>query len=411
MSAAPSKFLLYSLAILSSLSTAAATMTLLGLSTVFFSETEDGILSSSIASANYLGVACMGLFGGGIIQRYSNVSIGILGPLISALIVFALAITGTKVTFIALTAIFIIFFINGIDHPNNLRYYNENLEEKDKMSFFSLTEGVNAFFAIMAPVIASYLIIKFGVRFCFIIDGLTYILSCIPWIFVRQSVVKREKKKIDWFLGFKTILINEHVRSLTLNRILNNCAFVSCVTIAPVIIAKGASGELDLFTSRQGFLSSLISLGFIGASLIGSKLTRNPKRITILVFGASVIGYVSYFFIVMGLIWVNSIFFGAFLLGIATFCFRISGMTLGQAFTPVSELGPVIIAGDAIVRLWSFLVSLLLIVFIEFIEQSIDNLSIRLMFTLILPSIALLAPFWSLHLAKQFANRNHAVST
>jgi hypothetical protein len=70
--------------------------TLLALSSSFFSENPEGFASSAIQLMFYLGIGCIGFFGGDILQKWSSPTLGIFGPLISSLIVFYLA------TFIAL---------------------------------------------------------------------------------------------------------------------------------------------------------------------------------------------------------------------------------------------------------------------------------------------------------------------
>jgi len=94
--------------------------------------------------------------------------------------------------------------------------------------------------------------------------------------------------------------------------------------------------------------------------------------------------------------------------------FRLSGMTLGQAFTPPSALGPVIIAGDTVVRSWSFLVSASTLFIFEL--HSLWELSFGTLFFLvnILPCGCIFAPKWSLSLARKCASSpqiDHSMGT
>lgn len=403
-----SKPFLYVVAVISSLSTAGATMTLLALSSAFFIEYPDGILSSAIFSMYYLGIGCVGIVGGGLLQKYSICSIGIWGPLISALIVFYLAMIESISPFIGLPAIFLIFLLNGLDHPNNLRFFNEALPEKEKMAFFSFTEATSAMFTIASPILAGLIIAKFGVKVCFLIDGATYLISCLPWLKLRKVGFYNEKlnEKINWLIGFKTIYSNFDVRSLTIGRLLVNLAYVSCTTAVPLILARITSHSVELFSSRQGFVNSLVSCGFIGASIIGIKIGKNSKLMLTLIYLSSLLGFLSYVLLIASLELPGLIYSSALLLGIGTYCFRISGMTLGQAFTPPSILAPVIIAGDTAVRLWSFFVSLITV----FIYQLGDTLGLSLInffaLALFVPAFSLLAPFWTLHLARAFVQKN-----
>lgn len=134
-------FLYYFLAVIGSLSTAGASMTLIAISASFYAFDEEGIASSSVYALNYFTIAFVGLVGGWFLQRFTAISLGIFGALVSATIVFYLATFSKIDPFIGLPAIFLIFLINGIDHPNNLRFFSDVIEEKEKMRFFSIKEG------------------------------------------------------------------------------------------------------------------------------------------------------------------------------------------------------------------------------------------------------------------------------
>lgn len=131
-------FLYYLLAIVGSLSSAGAAMTLIALSASLYAVDQEGTASSSIYVLNYFGIGLIGFAGGWILQRFTAITLGITGALISASVVFYLASLSQIRPFIGLPAIFLIFLINGIDHPNNLRFFNEVLEEKKENGLFLL---------------------------------------------------------------------------------------------------------------------------------------------------------------------------------------------------------------------------------------------------------------------------------
>jgi MFS family permease len=183
-----SRIFLYFVAVISSLSNAGAAMTLLALSTSFFAEDPEGFASSGIQLIYYLGIGCVGLLGGGILQKWSSVTLGIFGPLISAAIVFYLATFESIPLFLGFFAIFFIFLLNGIDYPNNLRFFNEIIPNHQKISFFSFTESVTAVFQLISPLLAGAIIVGFNVKACFVIDGCTYLLSAIPWLIIKKKI-------------------------------------------------------------------------------------------------------------------------------------------------------------------------------------------------------------------------------
>lgn len=402
--------ILYSVAILSSLSEAGAIMTLLALSSSFLAISQEGFASSAIQSMYYLGIGCIGFFGGAILQRWSSISLGIIGPLISAVIVFFLAILQPISLYVGLTAIFFIFLLNGIQHPNNLRFFNQVLPEQRKLSFFSYKEGVTAVFTIGTPIIASLIIANYGTKICFILDGITYLISCLPWVFLRKKNIhfSADIKEIKWLVGFYEIFKNVHIRSLTVGRLLNNMAYVFCTTAIPLVIAQMAKGDTDFFAFQQGLSNSLLAAGFIVASVVGTRVGKRNNIMISMVYLASILGVGAVLLLMVAIPYPFLLCLSAVILGIGTYCFRISGMTLGQSFTSLAILGPVIIAGDTIVRMGSFLISLVTLWIFECSHSWKLSYTGFLGFSIVIPSFALLAPILIRQLARQFVAKNHS---
>lgn len=400
---------LYFVAVVSSLSSAGAAMTLLALSSGFFIENPEGFASSAIQLTYYLGICCIGFFGGGIFQKWSAVSLGLFGPLISSIIVFYLATFEVIPIVVGIPSIFIIFLLNGIDHPNNLRFFNEAVLEDQKINFFSFTESITAFFQIISPLIAGMIIALMGIKACFILDGCTYLISALPWLIIKRKLGEpfgpQVLEKNNFFLGFKVLYQNPNVRTLTISRMLNNLSYVTCTTAIPLVIAKIANNDQELFTFNLAITNTLISTGFISAGLLGAAFSRK-SNVVLLVYSASILALTACFMLTAAILNPLLLYIAALLLGIGTYCFRLSGMTLGQAFTPPSALGPVIIAGDTIVRGWSFFVSASTLFIFELHNLSGISLGTFFLMLNILPCGSLLAPKWSLPLARKYAKKN-----
>ena len=401
-----SKFL-YFLAAVSSLSSAGAAMTLLALSSSFFVENPDGFASSAIQLMYYLGIGCIGFIGGGILQKWSAVTLGIAGPLISSVIVFYLATFDAIPFSVGFPAIFLIFVLNGIDHPNNLRFLSEALQDNQKLSFFSFSESITAVLQIMSPIFAGIIIASAGIKICFIIDGCTYLVSTLPWFIIRKNMgntqLRSIPERVNYFLGFQVLYSNSQVRSLTISRLLNNLAYVTCTTAIPLVIARIASKDQEYFTFQLAITNALISSGFIGAGFLGAIVSRNSKNVVALVYLASILALGSCVVLSGAILYPSLLYISACMLGVGTYCFRLSGITLGQAFTPPSALGPVIVAGDTVVRSWSFFVSATTLFIFEL--NSLWGLSFASLFFMLntLPSGCLFAPKWSLKLARKCA--------
>lgn len=207
-----SVFLYYFLAFFGSLSSAGANFTLIALSASLFSSDHEGIASSYLYLLNYLGIGLIGFIGGWILQRFTAIELGVVGSLFCAVIVLYLGLQEFVSPTLGLTIAFIIFLINGIDHPNNLRFFNEVIPENEKIKFFSLKESVVYCLGLFAPILAAIIIKFWGVQICFILDSITYMLSAIPWLFLK----KRKKfcssnQKPEWFVGFKLLIKNENI--------------------------------------------------------------------------------------------------------------------------------------------------------------------------------------------------------
>lgn len=340
-----------------------------------------------------MGVGVIGFFGGWLLQKFTAITLGIAGGIFSSSIVLCLALMPNFSIEIGLIAAFTIFLINGIDHPNNLRFFNEAIEQDKKLAFFSLKESATYCFALITPVIAAVIINKCGTKICFFIDFCTYIISFLPWFFLRKKYGKTLKtfpdQKSNWFIGFKLLISNEHIKYLNISRLMNNLSFVTWTTALPLLLAQSSQGQTDIFVKEQGLAISLVSAGFIMSSLIGTCFSKHAKMLIFLSWSASIFGFFSVILLVVSTSYIYALYFGAFLSGMGTYCFRISGMTLGQAITPKNDLGAVIIAGDTVVRIWSFFVSCF-VIFILGVSEKSHNF--QTFFIIFIPIFSLLSP-------------------
>jgi len=387
------KNLLFLLAFCSSLSSAGTVFTLMSLSASFLIDQPDGLATAAIQTCYYAAIALTGLIGGAILQKFSSIFLGILGPLISAFLTYVLSTYDHVPTTFGLIVIFIVFMLNGIEHPNLLRYFNIVLNDNERMTFFTLSESITSFLSVFSPALAAIIIIQYSVRFCFQVDSFTYLLSCIPWIFLSLRNKNRPKLSenpaaIDFFGGFHLIIKNRNLLLLNLNRMLNNIAYVTWSTIIPLILVGHDSGKLNNFTSGQGFCNSLIAIGFIFSGIVMTMLFKKTSRIVPMIVLATGLGFGATVFLLIFQTNILFVYLCAFCIGFGTYCFRMTGMTLGPIYTPKEYLGPVIIASDTIVRGWSFLISVAVIFLFYFSQGTLIGL--LPLFSIL--SLSLLAP-------------------
>jgi len=357
------KGLFYALAILGSASAGAAIMTLVALSTALYAFDGNGNASSTIYIFYYLGIAGVGFFGGRILRKITTIQLGILTSLCSAAIVFFLGSLSEITPKIGLSTIFIVFLLSGLDHPNTMRFFNKVVDKEKKVSFFSIKEASTQIFTLAMPALAAFVIKSWGTSTCFFLDGITYLLACIPWVLLRANGIslhsENEIPKNSNFLGFKYIFSDRNLRLLTFSRILTNFSYVTWMIALPIVLASFVENNTSLFGQEQGFAMSITSSGIILASLLSLYFDKKINLIKYLIWGSSVLSFFSVFLLFFSGASFFIIYISSFLLGLGTYCFRISGITLGQAFTPEAILGEVIIAGDTTTRGLSFVASLI----------------------------------------------------
>jgi len=158
-------------------------------------------------------------------------------------------------------------------------------------------------------------------------------------------------------LGFQEIWQNPRLRALTASRSLNNLAYVSWAVALPFLAAAAAGDHVGVFANLQASATTLLSIGSILAGAFGSWYFHQRTSMGKMVLLASGLGILSVGLLMAGVFAEYWIAISGLTLGIGQYCFRLSGMILGQANTPRDRLSPVIIAGDTLVRFWSFLVT------------------------------------------------------
>lgn len=379
-------------------------MTLIAISFQFYEETGNALFSSLIQVSYYVAIGFTGLFGGLLLQRFCQKKVGVFCSFLSCCIVFFVSFIDDLKIVEGLIAIFLIFFLSGIEHPSNFSFFTHLLAEEKKLGFYSFLEGTNACISIVSPALASFIISHFSVHLCYWIDGFTYFLIGITWLMAPKTPSSTENR-LDWALGFKSIMQIKELRTLTAVRFINNISFVFYVTSLPFVIAFLSFHNADDFAWYQSYTASVQSFGFIALSLIVAKALYARKYLSLMVMMASLLGFLAVFTLLLAPFHSSLLFISALIAGAGTYCFRLSGMTLGQAFTPKQVLGPVIIAGDTLVRLWSLGISLLTV---WIFNHGVVLHEPTSLLVLVIPGLCLLSPNLSLKLAKKYKSQDQA---
>lgn len=377
--------LLFSLAVLTAVSSAGSSVTLIALSSDLLNSTGENKTSAYIQTMAYIGAAFVGVFGGYFVQKFTRTQVGFWSPLLGSLISLYLYFSSPVSPTVGLLSIFLLFVLSGLETPNYISFLNSIIPEHSKIRSFSTVQSLNTAIELATPALAGLVIAFYGSKICYLFDSLTYALTCIPWIFLRRHApdVIIMKRQPDIFIGFKIIFKDKFLLRLNMSRLLNNISYVTFGTCIPIWIGNVVKNNEVLFSKNLGIAHSSLSLGFLCSSLFGlSGLIKNSNisRITWITSGFAFLG------VIIGFISTDviGVFAGCTIVGFAQFFFRISGITIGQYYTQKEDLAPVIIAGDGMVRLYSAGVSAMAILMLSNSSP---------LFIVSICSLTLLAPF------------------
>lgn len=399
----PDHFLFFLIAGIS-LSTAGSAMSLISISTLLFKIDVSGTYSSLLQIAALFGIVATGFFGGSLIGKMTSKMIGWLMPVLSASVLLNLLFLEITL-YQGLAAIFILSCLYGIEHPNNIRILNQLVVKEKKASVFSFYQTISQAVTMFSPLIASFIIAKVGIKFCIAVDIATCLMSALIWISfpIKERMNKDRSQSVCAWEGYRLLVNNPHIRNLNISRIINNISFITFSVGLPIFIANLVKGDAVYFAALQGYTTSATAIAFVIAGCFGTVLLKKyPGNIGVLTTLASTLGFFAVVFEYFAST-SQMIIFAAIMLGVGQFCFRISGITLGQSVTPPEHLGQVIIAGDTIVRLSSFLFALFVpdLIYLSYKTSFLQIIAVA--------SLTLYAPFLLRNVARAYREKLDAL--
>lgn len=227
---------------------------------------------------------------------------------------------------------------------------------------------------IISPILSAWIITRYGHSLSFVFFMLSCLITCIPWLILpdlRKMEIKKERTSIDIWIGYRVILNSASLTGLTINRILNNLLFSGIIVLIPVMVAKGSTNN-DEFTVMQNIILSFISAGFVVNGFISNRILKKYPFIAVVFAKLSTL--VAMFAIIIAAIFnfhAHALYLMAVLTGAGQFYFRISGMTLGQAVTPKDNLAEVILSSDTVVRGFTAIYSMILLLLVNMFDSLI----------------------------------------
>lgn len=352
---------LYLLSASAALSLAGTQISHLAIAARLYELDASGRLSAGLVTLNLLGVAVFGLLAGWALQKITAFTAGIAAPLAAAalsLYLFGMAQPGA---FECLAIAFAQSLLAGLAHPNLMRFLHSHLSHDQRTRFFSFAQSAQQIGLLLAQLAGILLIQRVGYRWCFLIDAATYLLAAASWLTVRRAGTAPQaltSSNAEFFEGYRLVLTNPQIRGLTLFRICNHLAYTTFNVALPLWVATAVAGSGRLPTDLLGLALMLSTASMTAASLIGA-LALNWRAQWVVHFPwiSSLLGVASV------LIAATSgdgqgLLLASVCLGIGLYFFRLCGIVLGAVVTPGRSMAPVIVAGDTLTRVGSFLIGL-----------------------------------------------------
>lgn len=345
----------------SSLSASGSTISLIALSTILFGNYPSGVYSSLLNSSIFISIALMGVIGGKLLDNFKPAQIGIFVPFLSGTIILPLLFINDFTPFICFSVVFLIFLLEGINHPNNIRVINRNVQHTKKPQFFSLYQSFSQFMSILSPALAGGAILYVDIKVCFFLDIVLYGISLTCWLHIKDKILcddNEDHKKKDLFAGYKILLNNKNIRFLTISRFLNNLSYITFIAAMPIFISRSDNVNELHFAKLLTTAQVTMGIACVVSGLLGTYILKNePRMLKYFIYLTSLCGFSSVS--ILGFCSTETMLIVAsFIIGIGQYCFKISGMVLGTTITPGNILGNVIISGDTVIRGCSFLIGI-----------------------------------------------------
>ena len=245
--------------------------------------TSSGVMLGIDTGLTFLPMLLFGFWGGALADRrdkrqilvVTNTAYGVL-----ALVLWALVATDT----VQLWMVFVLSFLSGtvaaIDAPTRQSFYAEMVHDDHIVNAVSLNSAVMTGTRIIGPAIAAALIASFGLEWCFLVNGVSYIAAIIGLGRMRVDELNRQHRA-----GQRTRLRETlaYVRSdealwlpLVLMGVLFLFTFNFSVTV-PLLAERTFAGGIGTFGT---FLAVLGAGSFIGALGMARVTGPNIRRLS-----------------------------------------------------------------------------------------------------------------------------------
>lgn len=183
-------------------------------------------------------------------------------------------------------------FILALDAPTGAGLVRMIVKEKDLSDAYTVTSFLGSVQYIVSPMIGAIIYSLFGLKFVFILNGITFILSALIQVFISitNPIEKNNKKNLitfknDFFEGLSYIFKNKVLWNLALTIMIFNFFSTPLFTVGTGYVAKlqfKVSNEQFSFIETVGLIASL--MGPFLYTLIKNKISlQNMFQLSIFI--------------------------------------------------------------------------------------------------------------------------------
>ena len=225
------------------------------------------LLLGLIAALGSLPMLFLSIFGGIIADSYPKKKILIITQSFAMLIAFSLSFL-IFFHIIKIWHIFVTAILGGavfaVDMPVRQSFFNDIVEKDDLMNAVALNSSIVNAARILGPALAGIIMVKFGIFWCFILNGLSF-LAVLTALFKINIIKKQIKKRTESILkyiasAFSYVMTNKLISNLMLMMAVIGIFGWSYSLLAPAI-AK------DIFMQGEKGYAMLVSVNGAGALL------------------------------------------------------------------------------------------------------------------------------------------------
>ncbi|MBF5051284.1 hypothetical protein CLAVI_000925 [Candidatus Clavichlamydia salmonicola] len=362
-------FFSYALAGMNALCTAFVMSSILVLSADFYAISSSGTSSSAIYVMYYVSMGLVGLFGRRVLQVSKTTVLGRGCAIIGCMALTLLACFSKAGHLFGTIIMVTVFLAHGLDFPNLVRFLMQVIEPKKRVGFFSFKEGCTYLFSLSAPLISGYVSKKGCSSGFFLLNAGMYLLIFFTWYAVKQMTKGyKEVERVvlnSWFGEFKLLWRIQKLRVFTLCRMLNMAGYVLTMSLFPLMIAFFCKKNDVIFSIIQSRGQLLMSFSFVIASLLGMHFNKKARILPILIFVSAIGGFIAICTFMCSSFYMPLVYGAMILWGLGSFSVKVCCTTIGGAITPPQLMGAIVIAGDALIKIWSSIVSMIGITFFK----------------------------------------------